>query len=105
MDRRLENEATTINKKMKSVKVRGIHSLTLRDKNGDTITTDLKIKFEKMKLKPSCGLKSKNYSDIEVTVIFAYETVKSRKGREQINWKLMTNLPINDLEDAIEKLT
>jgi hypothetical protein len=38
-----------------------------------------------------------------LTVIHADER-GAPKGREPIRWKLLTNLPVNDLSAAIEKL-
>jgi hypothetical protein len=94
----------TINKMMKAAKARGKYNIRYRDKDGNEVTATLEIKFEKMKVKPAFGLKSRHYPDIEVTVIHAQEIEKSGGRRDPIDWRLVTNLPVKDLHDAIEKL-
>ena len=55
-----------------------------------------------MKILPPIG-KSKKYPAQWVTIIHATEQAVPA-DREAINWKLITDLPINSLKDAIEKL-
>lgn len=104
VDRRTETETTTINKVMGSAKKKGEHKITYRDKDGEDVEVKLEIKFENLTIKPSFGLKSKNYADVQATVIFAKEAGKPKQGRKPIDWKLITNLPVESLADAIEKL-
>jgi hypothetical protein len=40
---------------------------------------------------------------LTLTVLHAREREKP-KGRDRINWKLITDLPVNSRRDAIEKL-
>jgi len=54
-------------------------------------------------LQPPVG-KKKAYQPIAVTVIHAKER-GSTPGREPVDWKLVTDLPIEGLGQAIEKLT
>jgi hypothetical protein len=104
VDRRTDDETITIKDVMKTAKIKGFYQITYRDKNGEEVTAELEIKFERITIKPSYGLKSKLYPDTEVTVIFAQERGKPKGTREPIDWKLMTSLPIDTLGEAIEKL-
>ena len=104
VDRRTEDETITIQEAMKAAKKRGTHRIYLRDKDGEEISVNLEIKFEKLTIRPSFGPKSKIYPDTEVTVITAKEVEKPQGSREPIDWKLATNLPVKSLTAAIEKL-
>jgi len=104
VNRRTENETKTINSVLKKAKKKGKIKITYHDPDGTLITAILAIKFEKMRLKPSFGIKRKNYPDLDVTVIHAKEISKSGGTREPIDWKLITNLPVTDVADAAEKL-
>ena len=104
VNRRTEDKTKTINHILKKAKKRGRIKISYRDADGVDVTAVLQIKFEKMRLKPSFGIKSKNYSDLDVTVIHAKEISKSGGTRDPIDWKLITNLPIADVADAAEKL-
>jgi hypothetical protein len=56
-----------------------------------------------MLVRPPIG-KQKEYPDLILTVIHAQEK-DAPKGRERINWKLLTDLPVRSRQDAVEKLT
>lgn len=47
--------------------------------------------------------KQKDYGPLELTVIYA-EECGTPKGRDRINWQLLTDLPVHSCEQAIEKL-
>lgn len=51
---------------------------------------------------PPIGKQAK-YPELSLTVIHAVEE-SAPKGREKIQWKLLTNLPVPSLESAIQKL-
>lgn len=104
VNRRTKDETKTINHVLKKAKRRGRIKISYRDAAGNDVTAILAIKFEKMTLKPSHGIKSKNYPDIDVTVIHANEISKSGGDREPIDWKLITSLPVTTVEEAAEKL-
>jgi hypothetical protein len=55
-----------------------------------------------MKVLPPIG-KQKRYPGLSLTVIHAQEPTVP-KGRDRIDWKLLTNLPVKDMSDAVEKL-
>jgi hypothetical protein len=103
VDRRTEDETTTINQVLKRAKRRGQCRVTYHDKNGELVTATLEIKFEQITIKPAYGIKRKSYPDITATFIHAKEIGRSGT-REPIDWKLITNLPIKTIADAVEKL-
>ena len=53
---------------------------------------------------PSDGIKRKRYGSRDVTVIQAKEISECKGDREQIDWRIITNLHVPDLESAVEKL-
>ena len=52
---------------------------------------------------PAADRQAKRYPALDLTVLHAREARKPR-GRERIEWKLVTDLAINSPEDAVEKL-
>lgn len=102
VDRLAEDGQETIEKVMQRAKVRGAHVLNVRDKTGKTTQAKLAIQFETMVINPPIG-KQSHYPELTLTVIHARE-ISQPKDREPIEWKLVTNLPIATLEDAIEKM-
>jgi hypothetical protein len=63
----------------------------------------LDVRAESMVVRPPFGPKSKIYPDLNLTVITARER-RAPKGRERIEWKLMTDLIVVDFDEAVEKL-
>lgn len=104
VDRRTEDETKTIKDVMKNAKVRGRYKVQYKDADGKTVEAVLKVKFEEITIKPPFGIKTKTCSDTKLTVIHANEVSAPAKGREAIDWKLVTNLPVKSLADATEKL-
>jgi hypothetical protein len=103
VNRRDATGNSTIHSHMKNAKIRGKYKISFKDSNGATVKTNLKIKYKEIMIQPPEG-KRKRYEDIRTTVITATEIETRKKGRELINWKLITNLSVNSIEDAIEKL-
>jgi hypothetical protein len=102
VDRLAQDGQTTVADVMRQAKVRGIHRVELRNKQGQTEGTELALKFERMTVKPPIG-KQRQYPALTLTVIHAREQRKPR-DRERIEWKLVTNLPVQTLAAAVEKL-
>lgn len=65
-------------------------------------TTWLKVKLVAINTLPPVG-KQKRYIPQVLTYIHALEE-NPPPDREPIDWKLVTNLPIDDLSSAVEKL-
>jgi hypothetical protein len=87
---------------MKRVEVKGTHEIEVPDADGKKNKAILEIKYETIRVLPPIG-KQAAYTELELTVIHAKETAKPQ-GRERIAWKLMTNLTVQTLEEALEKI-
>ena len=102
VDRLAGNGDHTVADEMKRVKISGPHRLELRDADGKPDVAILEIKYKRIRLLPPIG-KQKHYPPLEATVIHAYEQGRP-KNRKRIDWKLLTDLPVQSLRDAVEKL-
>jgi len=102
VDRLAKDGSTTINRVMKRVAVKGTHEIEVQDADGKKDKAILEIKYETIRVLPPIG-KQAAYPELELTVIHARETSKPCR-RERIEWKLLTNLPVQVLEDAVEKI-
>ena len=92
----------TIADEMDEVGVRGLHRLGVRDGNGDPDEAVLEIRYRKIRVLPPIG-KQKRYPALTLTVIHAEER-GTPKNRKKIDWKLITDLPVQSRKSAIEKL-
>lgn len=101
---RKTSEHSTINRVMGSAPSRGQHELSYTDAKGIPVKALLEIKFEKVTIQPSSGLKRDKFDNLAITIIHANECSNESEDREPISWKLATNLQVEDLESAIEKL-
>lgn len=102
VDRLVEDGKKTVHAKMSKSKVRGVHRLEVSDGKGGIVPVKLEVKYEKIKILPPTA-KSSRYPELNLTVIHAIEK-GTPKGRDKIEWKLLTNLPVTTLKAAIEKL-
>jgi hypothetical protein len=103
VDRLAREGITTVESEMEEVPVKGLHRLEVRDKNGGVSEAVLELKYRRLRVLPPVG-KQKQYPPLMLTVIHAQER-GTPKGRERIDWKLLTDLPVVSRQDAIEKLT
>ncbi len=62
----------------------------------------MQVRFCRMTVHPPIG-KEKRYPPLPLTVLHVHER-GTPVGRKPIRWKLLTDLPVNDLPAAIEKL-
>jgi transposase-like protein/DDE family transposase len=92
----------TVSAAMAKAKVRGRHRIEVQDAHSNPEMVELEIKYERLQLRPPIG-KQKQYPPLELTVLHAQEYGKP-KNRKRIDWKLITDLPVRTLKDAIEKL-
>lgn len=102
VDRLAIDGKKTITKVMDMTKVIGHHNININDKKGGTTGITLSIKYKKMRVLPPL-YKQKEFQPLELTVIYAFEK-NIPKDRERIFWKIITNIPINSIQDAIEKI-
>jgi Transposase DNA-binding len=92
----------TIADEMDEVAVKGLHRIEVRDGNGDPDEAVLEIRYRKIRVLPPIG-KQKRYPALTLTVLHAEER-GTPKNRKKIDWKLITDLPVQSRKDAIEKL-
>jgi hypothetical protein len=102
VDRLAGRGGTTVAKKMAREPIRGSHEVEVRDDRGRVSTARLDIRFCRMAVHPPVG-KRRRYPALSLTVLHAQERGKP-EGREPICWKLLTDLPVEDLAGAVEKL-
>lgn len=92
----------TIADEMGEVAVKGLHRIEVRDHDGEPDEAVLEIKYRRIRVQPPIG-KQKRYPALTLTVIHAEER-GTPKNRKKIDWKLITDLPVQSRKDAIEKL-
>ena len=92
----------TVADEMDVTSVKGLHRIEVRDDKGDLEEAILEIRYRRIRILPPVG-KQKRYPALTLTVIHAQEQ-KTPKNRKKIEWKLLTDLPVQSRKDAIEKL-
>jgi hypothetical protein len=92
----------TICECMQEVPVKGNHTIEIRDNKGNPDVASLEVKYLKLKVLQPIG-KQRQYPQFTLTVIHATETAIPA-GRDRIQWKLITNLPVDSAAAAVEKL-
>jgi len=102
VDRLAGDGKHTIADEMKDVLVQGLHRIQVRDDRGEVAEAVLEIRYRRIRVLPPIG-KQKQYPDLKLTVIHAQERGTPR-GRDKIDWKLITNLPVTSRRDALEKI-
>ncbi|MGH9663355.1 MAG: IS4 family transposase, partial [Bryobacteraceae bacterium] len=102
VDRLAGDGRHTIAAAMRRVKVKAIHEVEVRDAKGKVSHATVKVKYHRLRAHPPIG-KQKEYPPLMLTVIYAQEA-STPQGREKIDWKLITNLPVRSRKDVVEKL-
>jgi hypothetical protein len=92
----------TIADEMGEVRIKGVHRIAVRDNKGERSEAILEIRYRRIRVLPPIG-KQKRYPELTLNVIHAQER-GTPKGRERIEWKLITDLPVTSRAEAIEKL-
>ena len=87
---------------MDEIAVKGLHRVEVRDNNGDQDEAILEIRYRTIRVLPPIG-KQKRYPALTLTVIHAEER-GTPKNRKKIDWRLITDLPVQSRKDAVEKL-
>ena len=102
VDRLAGAGSTTISKRMTREPIRGTHEIEVFDHQRRPVKVKLHLRFCRMTVHPPIG-KHKRYPTLSLTVIHAHERGKP-VGREPIRWKLLTDLPVEDLRSATQML-
>ena len=102
VDRLAGDGSGTIAEEMKHVPVQGLHRLVIRNKHGKVSDAVLELRYRRLVVLPPIG-KQKKYPPLVLSVIYAQERGQPQ-GRERIDWKLLTDLPVRSCLQAIEKL-
>jgi hypothetical protein len=102
VDRLAEDGRKTITAVLQQVPVKAVHRVEVADRHGQVGEAVLEIKYRRLCVYAP-EAKQKHYGPLQLTVICARERDEP-KGRERIDWKLITNLPVRSRSEAIEKL-
>jgi hypothetical protein len=92
----------TVADEMREVRVQGLHRIEVRDKKGGVSEAVLELRYRRIRVLAPVA-KQKIYPPLILTVLHATER-DPPKGREPIDWKLVTDLPIRSRKEAAEKL-
>src|SRR5271165_4590843 len=102
VDRRSGDGEQTVNEAMQEQPTKAVHRVEIMDAIGRPSTAVVEIKYHRLQVCPPIG-KEKRYGNLTLTVVHAQERDQP-KGRDPIDWQLITNLPVTSKADAIEKL-
>lgn len=102
VDRLAGDGEHTIAHEMAEVRCKGLHRVEVRDRHGAISEAVLELKFRRIRVQPPL-YKQRRYPALELTVLHATER-GTPEGRDPIDWKLITNLPVTTRAQAIEKL-
>src|SRR4029077_4488171 len=82
--------------------VKANHRIAVLDKKGQPTEAIIEIRYRRIRVLPPIG-KQQRYPALELTVIYAQEC-EAPSGRDPIDWKLITDLPVSTPLEAVEKL-
>jgi len=100
---RLAGDGThTVYDEMSSERVKAVYRIRVVNNKGVSSQATLEIRYRRILVNPPIG-KHKRYPALSLTVIYAQERGKA-KDRDPIDWKLVTDLPVTNRYEAIEKL-
>lgn len=92
----------TIADEIRKVRAQGLHRVEVRDKKGTVSGAVVELRYRRIRVLAPVA-KQKKYPPLMLTVLNATEH-DPPKGREPIDWKLVTDLPIRSRREAVEKL-
>ena len=102
VDRLAGDGSHKVSDAMAEVKVRGLHRVAVRDDKGRPGIARVEVSYRRMTVRPPIG-KQKRYPTLVLTLLHAREP-QEPAGRPRIDWKLITDLPVDSHDDAVEKL-
>ncbi len=92
----------TLADEMREVKVQGLHRIEVRNRKSEVSEAVLELRYRRIRVLPPIG-KQKLYPELALTVLHATER-NAPQGRDKIDWKLITDLPVTSHKQAVEKL-
>lgn len=102
VDRLAGNGRHTVKTEMATTESAGTHVIELRGEDDLMERVTLDIRYKRIHVLPPIG-KQKRYPSLDLTVIHAVE-IDPPAGRKPILWKLVTDMEIASLDEAIEKI-
>jgi hypothetical protein len=102
VDRLAGDGEHTVKSEMREAPSAGTHVIEVRGDDDAVERVTLDIQYKRIHICPPIG-KQKRYPSLDLTVIHASE-VGAPSGRKPILWKLVTDLEVSNLNDAIEKI-
>jgi hypothetical protein len=93
---------TSVAEVMTESLAQGVYQIRVRAKEGENYQAASEIKFRKLLIHPPMA-KAMRYPAQELTVTGATET-SVPEGSDRNFWKLLATLPIQSMQEAIEKL-
>lgn len=102
VNRRAGKGDHTVSTEMATTRCRGLYRVEVCARDGSTSVAVIELRYRHIKVLPPIG-KQGRYPSLQLTVLHATERGRP-KGRDPIDWKLITDLPIKTPRDAVEKL-
>lgn len=102
VNRLAEGGDTTISQVMSGLQSSGTHKIAFHNAKGKKQQAVLTVKYTTMRVRPPIG-KQRKYQQQELQIIHA-EELNPPADRPAVFWKLITNLPVENHEDAVHKL-
>jgi hypothetical protein len=102
VDRLAGDGRRTVSAAMARVAVAGEHRVEVTAEDGSVTEVVVKLRHRRVHILPPIG-KQKRCPALDLTVIHAREAREPR-GRDRVDWKLVTDLVVTSPEEAIEKL-
>jgi hypothetical protein len=93
---------TTVGAVMAAVPPAGEHAVGVGAADGTVATARLELRFARVHVLPPWG-KQTRWPPLDLTIIHAVEPGRP-EGRDRVEWKLATDLPVRSADEAVEKL-
>ena len=101
-DRLADGGPATVAEAVSQSPCQGLYRIMVRNRQGHNREAALEIRYRRMHLRTSRA-KPKRYPEQTVTVIEAREP-QAPSDRDRIDWKLVTDLTVGSLDQAVEKV-
>jgi hypothetical protein len=102
VDRLAGDGRRTVSAVMARVAPAGQHRIEVTAEDGSVSEAVLTLRYKRVHILPPIG-KQKRYPALDLTVIHAREVTRPR-GRDRVDWKLVTDLAVASPEEAVKRL-